>query len=104
MRTAVIADLLVGHPGYNVIQQIPGIGLVLAAAIIAEIATLPGSTALASARAGPAWQKGHQTDLGENPPCDDRPESAKPCQAVSPMSRRGWTSGRGSSSAAHPAP
>ena len=34
---AVIADLLAGDRGYQVIQQLPGIGPVLAAAIIAEI-------------------------------------------------------------------
>ena len=33
----VIADLLAGHRGYQVIQQLPGIGPVLAAVITAEI-------------------------------------------------------------------
>jgi transposase len=33
----VIADLLAGDRGYQVIQQLPGIGPVLAAVIIAEI-------------------------------------------------------------------
>jgi transposase len=33
----VIADLLAGHRGYQVIQQLPGIGPVLAAVIVAEI-------------------------------------------------------------------
>src|SRR5690242_20932784 len=37
MLTEVIADLLAGHPGYRVIQRLPGIGPVLAAVIIAEI-------------------------------------------------------------------
>jgi transposase len=37
MLGEVIADLLAGHPGYRVIQQLPGIGPVLAAVIIAEI-------------------------------------------------------------------
>jgi len=37
MLGAVIADLLAGHRGYQVIQQVPGIGPVLAAVIIAEI-------------------------------------------------------------------
>jgi transposase len=37
MLSEVIADLLAGHPGYRVIQQLPGIGPVLAAVIIAEI-------------------------------------------------------------------
>ncbi len=37
MLSAVIADLLAGHRGYQVIQQLPGIGPVLAAVIIAEI-------------------------------------------------------------------
>jgi transposase len=37
MLTEVIADLLAGHRGYRVIQQLPGIGPVLAAVIIAEI-------------------------------------------------------------------
>ena len=37
MLTAVIADLLAGDRGYQVIQQLPGIGPVLAAVIIAEI-------------------------------------------------------------------
>lgn len=37
MLSGVIADLLAGHRGYQVIQQLPGIGPVLAAIIIAEI-------------------------------------------------------------------
>ena len=37
MLGEVIADLLAGHQGYQVIQQLPGIGPVLAAVIIAEI-------------------------------------------------------------------
>jgi transposase len=37
MLAEVIAGLLAGHPGYRVIQQLPGIGPVLAAVIIAEI-------------------------------------------------------------------
>jgi transposase len=37
MLTEVIADLLAAHPGYLVIQRLPGIGPVLAAVIIAEI-------------------------------------------------------------------
>jgi transposase len=37
MVSEVIADLLVGHRGYQVIQQLPGIGPVLAAVIVAEI-------------------------------------------------------------------
>jgi len=37
MLSEVIADLLAGHRGYQVIRQLPGIGPVLAAVIIAEI-------------------------------------------------------------------
>ena len=37
MLTEVIADLMAGDRGYQVIQQLPGIGPVLAAVIIAEI-------------------------------------------------------------------
>jgi len=37
MLTEVTADLLAAHPGYLVIQRLPGIGPVLAAVIIAEI-------------------------------------------------------------------
>jgi transposase len=37
MLTEVTADLLAGHRGYQVIQQLPGIGPVLAAVIVAEI-------------------------------------------------------------------
>jgi transposase len=37
MLSQVIADLLAGHRGYQVIQQLPGIGPVLAAVIVAEI-------------------------------------------------------------------
>jgi len=37
MLSEVIADLLAGHAGYQVIQRLPGIGPVLAAVIIAEI-------------------------------------------------------------------
>jgi transposase len=37
MVSEVIADLLAGHPGYRVIQRLPGIGPVLAAVIVAEI-------------------------------------------------------------------
>lgn len=37
MLSGVIADLLAGHRGYQVIQQLPGIGPVLAAVIVAEI-------------------------------------------------------------------
>ncbi len=37
MLSEVIADLLAHHRGYRVIQQLPGIGPVLAAVIIAEI-------------------------------------------------------------------
>ena len=37
MLSEVIADLLAGDQGYRVIQQLPGIGPVLAAVIIAEI-------------------------------------------------------------------
>ena len=37
MLNEVISDLLAGHPGYLVIRQLPGIGPVLAAVIIAEI-------------------------------------------------------------------
>jgi transposase len=34
---AVIADLLAGHDGYHALQELPGIGPVLAAVIVAEI-------------------------------------------------------------------
>jgi transposase len=37
MLSEVIASLLAGDRGYQVIQQLPGIGPVLAAVIIAEI-------------------------------------------------------------------
>ena len=37
MLSEVIADLLASHRGYQVIQQLPGIGPVLAAVIVAEI-------------------------------------------------------------------
>jgi transposase len=37
MLSEVIADLLAAHRGYRVIQQLPGIGPVLAAVIVAEI-------------------------------------------------------------------
>jgi len=37
LLTQVIADLLAGHHGYQVIQQLPGVGPVLAAVIVAEI-------------------------------------------------------------------
>ena len=37
MLTEVTADLLAGYRGYQVIQQLPGIGPVLAAVIVAEI-------------------------------------------------------------------
>src|SRR5262249_33007945 len=37
MLSEVIGDLLAGHRGYQVIQQLPGIGPVLAAVIVAEI-------------------------------------------------------------------
>jgi Transposase IS116/IS110/IS902 family len=37
MLSEVIADLLAGDRGYQVIQQLPGIGPVLAAVITAEI-------------------------------------------------------------------
>ena len=37
MLTQVRADLLAGHRGYRVIQELPGIGPVLAAVIVAEI-------------------------------------------------------------------
>jgi transposase len=37
MLTEVIADLMAGDRGYQVIQQLPGIGPVLAAVIVAEI-------------------------------------------------------------------
>jgi transposase len=37
MLSGMIADLLAAHPGYRVIQRLPGIGPVLAAVIIAEI-------------------------------------------------------------------
>ena len=37
MLSEVIADLLADHRGYHVIQQLPGIGPVLAAVIVAEI-------------------------------------------------------------------
>ena len=37
MLSEVIADLLAGHRGYQVVQQLPGIGPVLAAVIVAEI-------------------------------------------------------------------
>lgn len=37
MLSEVIADLLAGDRGYQVIQQLPGIGPVLAAVIVAEI-------------------------------------------------------------------
>jgi transposase len=37
MVSEVIAGLLAGHRGYQVIQQLPGIGPVLAAVIVAEI-------------------------------------------------------------------
>jgi transposase len=37
MLPEVIADLVAGHPGYRVIRQLPGIGPVLAAVIVAGI-------------------------------------------------------------------
>ena len=43
MLSGVIADLLAGHRGYQVIQQLPGIGPVLAAVIVAEIGDVTGS-------------------------------------------------------------
>jgi transposase len=48
---AVLGDLLAGHQGYAAIQQLPGIGPVLAAVIVAEIGDIrrfPGSGQLAS--------------------------------------------------------
>ena len=40
---AAIADLLEHHDGYHAIRALPGIGPVLAAVLVAEMATLPGS-------------------------------------------------------------
>jgi transposase len=48
---AVLGDLLAGHEGYAAIQQLPGIGPVLAAVIVAEIGDIrrfPGPGQLAS--------------------------------------------------------
>lgn len=53
MLSAVIADLLAGDRGYQVIQQLPGIGPVLAAVIIAEIGMCTGSRTRASCARGP---------------------------------------------------
>ena len=53
MLSEVIAGLLAGHPGYLVIQRLPGTGPVLAAVIIAEIGTCTGSAALTSCARGP---------------------------------------------------
>jgi len=47
----VLADLLAGHEGYAAIQQLPGIGPVLAAVIVAEIGDIrrfPGPGQLGS--------------------------------------------------------
>ena len=47
---AVLGDLLAGHEGYAAIQQLPGIGPVLAAVIVAEIGDIrrfPGPGQLA---------------------------------------------------------
>src|SRR5439155_21012227 len=47
----VLGDLLAGHEGYAAIQQLPGIGPVLAAVIVAEIGDIrrfPGPGQLAS--------------------------------------------------------
>ena len=43
MLSAVIADLLAGDRGYQVIQALPGIGPVLAAVITSEIGDVTGS-------------------------------------------------------------
>jgi transposase len=47
MLSEVIADLLAGHRGYQVIQQLPGIGPVLAAVICAEIGEVTRFTSAA---------------------------------------------------------
>jgi transposase len=54
MLSEVIADLLAGDRGYQVIQQLPGIGPVLAAVIIAEIGDVHrfGGAAQLCSRAG----------------------------------------------------
>jgi len=53
MLSEVTADLLAQHRGYRVIQQLPGIGPVLAAAIIAEIGDVTGLRTRASCARGP---------------------------------------------------
>ena len=59
----VPGDLLDGHPGYRAIQQLPGIGPVLAAVIVAEIGDIrrfPGPGQPGS-RAGPT-PRHHESD------------------------------------------
>jgi len=53
MLSQVIGDLLAGDRGYQVIQQLPGIGPVLAAVIVAEIGDTPGSRTRRSCARGP---------------------------------------------------
>jgi transposase len=82
MLSEVLADLLAGHHGYRVIQQLPGIGPVLAAVIIAGIADVtrfktPGHLA---SRAG-LTPKHHESDV-------------KVTRVMSPSKGRGCCGGR----------
>jgi transposase len=52
MLSEVIADLLAGDRGYQVIQELPGIGPVLAAVIIAEIVPATPAAVMAGAPVG----------------------------------------------------
>jgi transposase len=53
MLSAVISDLLAGDRGYQVIQQLPGIGPVLGAVIVAEIGDVTRLRTRASCARGP---------------------------------------------------
>jgi transposase len=63
----VLADLLAGHEGYAAIQQLPGIGPVLAAVIVAEIGDIrrfpgPRAAGLLGRADPPALRVRHQGD------------------------------------------
>jgi len=63
----VLGDLLAGHEGYAAIQQLPGIGPVLAAVIVAEIGDIrrfpgPGQLASWAGLTPPALRVRHQGD------------------------------------------
>jgi transposase len=78
----VLGDLLDGHQGYRAIQQLPGIGPVLAAVIVAEIGDIrrfpgPGQLGSWAGKQGSRMLRWAVTEAIQRQPAGSRPREVK---------------------------